>query len=241
MADIEYDAWADFILSYAADAGLGVHSVLDLACGTGNLTRQLVNQNLELTGLDASAEMLQVAAERLPDVEWVQGDLRTFELGRTFDLITCVFDSLNNLTHDGDLLRALRRTRAHLNPGGLLAFDVNTRLGVRELWEGDSIEGLEDLPGGAQVHYHWSHRHDPEQDLGVVQAFCRIVGGAEGEEFVETHFERGYDPAELNLALGEAGFASWEILEYPDYAPPEADSPRVWVFARTRPEAAAPT
>ena len=41
MADIEYDAWADFILSYAADAGVKVASALDLACGTGNLTQQL--------------------------------------------------------------------------------------------------------------------------------------------------------------------------------------------------------
>ncbi|AWN22531.1 class I SAM-dependent methyltransferase [Deinococcus irradiatisoli] len=236
MADIEYDAWAEFILSYAADAQLSPRSALDLACGTGNLTRHLRAQGLHVTGLDASAEMLRVAAERSAEIEWVQGDLRTFELGRTFELITCVFDSLNNLTAEGDLLRALRRMHAHLSPGGLLAFDVNTRLGVRELWEGDSIEGLEDLPGGAQVHYHWSHRYDAEQDLGAVQAFCRIIGGEDaGDEFVETHFERGYDPADLAAALEAAGFERWEIVEYPDYAPPEASTPRVWVFARRAP------
>ena len=91
-----------------------------------------------------------MAAGQVPDVTFVPGDLRTFDLQRTFDLITCVFDSLNNLVAEGDLLAALKRAQAHLAPGGLLAFDVNTRLGVRELWEGDSIEGLEALPDGSR-------------------------------------------------------------------------------------------
>ena len=235
MADIEYDAWADFILSYAADAGRQPRTALDLACGTGNLTRELRAAGLNVTGLDASAEMLHVAAERLPGVRFVPGDLRTFELHQTFNLVTCVFDSLNNLTEDGELRQALERCRAHLAPGGLLAFDVNTRVGVRELWEGDSIEGVEALPGGQDVHYHWSHRYDAARQLGVVQAFCRIVGdgaGDEAEEFVETHHERGYDVPELEVLLREAGFATWEIVEYPDYAPPEPGTARVWVFAR---------
>ena len=233
MADIEYDAWAEFILGYAADAGLKPSTALDLACGTGGLTRELHALGLSVTGLDASQDMLRIAAERLPDVRLLAGDLRTFDLGERFDLITCVFDSLNNLTEEGELLSALRQCRAHLAPGGLLAFDVNTQAGVRELWEGDSIEGLEPLPEGGEVHYHWSHRYDAARQLGVVQAFCRIVGeDADGEAFTETHAERGYDVAELEAALIEAEFGQWDILEYPDYAPPQADSARVWVFAR---------
>ena len=233
MADIEYDAWAGFILGYAADMGLTPGTALDLACGTGGLTRELHRAGLTVTGLDASGEMLKMAAERVPDVRFVTGDLRTFALNERFDLITCVFDSLNNLMGDGELVQALGQCCAHLAPGGLLAFDVNTKAGVRELWEGNSIEGLEPLPGGGEVHYHWSHSYDPARQLGVVQAFCRMVGGQDdGEEFTETHAERGYDVAELEAALGEAGFERWEVLEYPDYAPPEPDTARVWVFAR---------
>ena len=75
MADIEYDAWAEFILSYAADTGPKPHTALDLACGTGNLTRELQSAGLKVTGLDASAEMLHVATERLPEVTFAAGDL----------------------------------------------------------------------------------------------------------------------------------------------------------------------
>ncbi|WP_058978179.1 class I SAM-dependent DNA methyltransferase [Deinococcus grandis] len=228
MADVEYDHWADFVLSFARDGGLvGPGRALDLACGTGGFTRELRAAGWDVTGLDFSEAMLTEARSRLPGVPFVQGDLRTFELGERFGLVTCVFDSLNNLLTPGDLGAALARARAHLSPGGLLAFDVNTRLGVRELWEGDAIEGLAPLPDGGEVHYHWSHHYDAEADVGVVQAFCRV----DEQEFVETHRERGYDPADLEPLLSAAGFARWEIVEYPDYAPPEPDAPRVWVFA----------
>lgn len=229
MADVEYDHWADFVLSYARDGGLPAAdlTVLDLACGTGGFTRELLKAGMQVTGLDGSAEMLREARMRLPGVPFVQGDLRTFELPERFRLMTCVFDSLNNLLTPGDLGAALERAWTHLTPGGLLAFDVNTRLGVRELWEGDAVEGLAALPGGDEVHYHWSHHYDAEADLGVVQAFCRL-----GEqEFVETHRERGYDPQDLQPLLRGAGFTRFEIVEYPDYADPAPDAPRVWVFA----------
>lgn len=228
MADVEYDHWADFVLTYARDGGLNEPGrALDLACGTGGFTRELLGEGWSVTGLDFSEAMLVEARGRLPGVPFVHGDLRTFDLGERFELVTCVFDSLNNLLGAEDLGAALRRARAHLVAGGLLAFDVNTRVGVRELWEGDAIEGLAPLPDGEEVHYHWSHHYDAEADVGVVQAFCRV-----GElEFVETHRERGYDPPDLEPLLAAAGFARWEIVEYPDYAPPTPDAPRVWVFA----------
>lgn len=238
MADVEYGHWADFVLSYARDGGLeaavsGGLSALDLACGTGGFTRELVRAGLRVHGVDGSPEMLEVARERLPaTVPLSVGDLRTFALGQQFDLVTCVFDSLNNLLTPEDLGAALARAHAHLRPGGLLACDLNTRLGVQELWEGNAIEGLAQTPDGREVHYHWSHHYDQQAEVGVVQAFCRLEDGAGGwEEFTEEHRERGYDPADLGPLLAAAGFTRWEMVEYPDYAPPTPETPRVWVFA----------
>lgn len=227
MADIEYGAWADFVLDYLRAEGERPESVLDLACGTGLSTRPFAQRALRVTGLDASADMLGVARSALPEVRFVQGDLRTFDLGETFDLVTCIFDSFNNLTEPGELGQAFARARAHLKPGGWLVFDVNTRLGVRELWEGDALEGLARTLDGREVHYHWSHHYDPARDLGIVQAFCRL----DGEEFVEVHEERGYDVADLEPLLLGAGFGRLEFCEFPDYAPPQEDTPRVWAFA----------
>ncbi|WP_261664611.1 class I SAM-dependent DNA methyltransferase [Deinococcus sp. Marseille-Q6407] len=233
MDDVEYDQWTDFLLTYARDRGLGRGQALDLACGTGGLTRELLAAGWDVTGLDGSAEMLARARQRLPgSVPLVQGDLRTFELEERFDLITCVFDSLNNLLSTQELGQALTQSARHLRPGGLLACDLNTRLGVRDLWEGGVMEGVAPAADGSEVHYHWSHVYDEEEELGVVQALCRVVrDGGEVEEFTEMHRERGYDPQEVEPLLRAAGFAHWDIVEYPDYAEPQADTPRIWVLA----------
>lgn len=76
MSDVEYDAWADFILSYAKDRNFPLRSALDLACGTGGLSAELQRAGLQVTGLDGSAEMLSMAQQRLDGVTLVQGDLR---------------------------------------------------------------------------------------------------------------------------------------------------------------------
>lgn len=231
MADIEYDEWADFVLTYAADMNLAPQTALDLACGTGNFTLQLAQKGLTVTGADRSPEMLAIAQKRSPLLEWHIADLRNFELNQQFDLITCVFDSLNNLLSPEELGAAFHQIARHLKKGGLFACDLNTRLGVQELWEGNVLEGVVQTITGEEVHYHWSHHYQPETELGVVQAFCRVQKEDDFQEFIETHYERGYDPDEVALLLQQAGFDTFEIVEYPDYANPTSRTPRIWVFA----------
>ncbi|MBB6098735.1 SAM-dependent methyltransferase [Deinobacterium chartae] len=228
MADIEYAEWAEFVLHFLREEGAAPRTLLDLACGTGNSAVPFLERGLEVTGIDASPEMLSLARTKLPAAHLEVGTLTHFELAERFDLVTCLFDSLNNLLDPAELRACFAQVRAHLQPGGWLVADVNTRLGVRELWEGDVIEGVVPTADGREVHYHWSHSFDPETELGTVQAFCRI----EGEEFVEYHTERGYDPPTLEELLRAAGFARVVFAEYPDYAEPDAETPRVWLFAQ---------
>lgn len=236
MSDVEYDHWADFALTWARDKGFSPHTALDLACGTGNFSRELQKLGLRVTGLDGSAEMLEVArgAPDLEGVDFHQGDLRTWTLPQKFDLITCVFDSLNNLHTLEDLGAAFARAREHLANGGAFIFDLNTPTGVQELWENDVMEGV--ILGGTagEVHYHWSHRADPESGHGIVSASwtCIFPDGRE-ERHTELHEERGYTPAEVEDLLQRAGFAGWELAEYPDFAAVSDETPRLWAIAWT--------
>ena len=71
-------------------------TVLELACGTGSILKQL-RPDYEVTGLDLSAPMLEVAAEKVPGVRLVEGDMTRFALGERFDVVLCVYDSINHL------------------------------------------------------------------------------------------------------------------------------------------------
>jgi SAM-dependent methyltransferase len=182
-------------------------------------------------GADASGPMLEVARLKLPGVRFHQQGFLDLELPERFHLVTCVFDSLNNLTDPHDLERAFGRVYKHLVPGGWFAFDVNTRLGVRELWDDDRFEGEVKTQDGP-AHYVWTHRYDPVTHFGHITAHCQVWTNDGLREFTEHHTERGYDPQELVSWLERAGFHGVRFLEYPDRAVPTVDSPRVWGFAR---------
>src|SRR5262249_21512132 len=100
-------------------------TVLELACGTGSILKQL-QPHYHLTGVDLSDEMLAIARKKLPGVRLLQGDMRAVDLGERFDVVLCVYDSINHLTRFRDWDAVFRRAREHLNDGGVFLFDINT-------------------------------------------------------------------------------------------------------------------
>jgi SAM-dependent methyltransferase len=100
-------------------------TVLELACGTGSVIEQL-QPHYDVTGVDLSEEMLAIARKKLPGVRLIRSDMRTVDLGEQFDLVLCVYDSINHLTQFRDWEAVFRRAREHLTDGGVFLFDINT-------------------------------------------------------------------------------------------------------------------
>ncbi|HKI57284.1 MAG TPA: class I SAM-dependent methyltransferase [Trueperaceae bacterium] len=226
MADVEYDAWTDFILRLARARGLVEGPLLDLGCGTGNATAPMVERGLEVVGVDASEAMLAVARRKLPRVRFHRADFRRLRVPGRFGLVYSVFDALNNLLEPSDFEAMARHVHRLLLPGGLFVFDMNTTVGLRDLWEGGRAEGW-----AGDVYYRWVHSYDEATGLARVEAFCESETGA----FTEVHFERPYDPPELRTLLAAAGFEGVEAVSYASGRPAPPDAARVWVVARRPP------
>src|SRR5260370_22609269 len=92
--------------------------------------------DLAVAGVDQSPEMLTVAARRGLRAELVQADMTAFSLGTRFDVVICVFDTLNHLARFASRREMFDRGHEHLAEGGLFAFDVNTQGRLRRLWQG---------------------------------------------------------------------------------------------------------
>ena len=116
------------------------HTWLDLCCGTGRLLELLEGTGIAATGLDVSRHQLAIARRNAPSARLVRADVRSFRLGRRFDVVTCLFDSLNYLTTKGDLAQALSNVRRHLSPGGIFVFDVNTFEGLEDGWRTATVK-----------------------------------------------------------------------------------------------------
>ena len=99
-----------------------VKSLLDVACGTGKHI-QYLKDHYEVEGLDLSQELLDFARQRNPGISFHYADMVEFDLGRGFDVVTCLFSSIGYVkTHD-NLGRALACMTRHLLPGGLLIIE----------------------------------------------------------------------------------------------------------------------
>ena len=133
---------------YRAEADRQGGCVLELGCGTGHKLIPIASGEHPGTGLELSSDMLteaqRKADERALAVEWVQGDMRDFDLGRTFDLVIIAANSLLHLHETADLLSCLRSVRAHLAPGARFVFDVFNP-SVRLLADADGVRRTRDV------------------------------------------------------------------------------------------------
>ncbi len=116
-------------ISYYVDlARRQAGDVLELACGTGQLAVPIAGAGSPTVGLDLSAAMLKTARDRAAtakvSVEFVQGDMRQFDLGRRFAFIFVARNSLLHLCSIEDVLAAFAAVTRHLAPNGIFAFDV---------------------------------------------------------------------------------------------------------------------
>lgn len=94
-------------------------TLLDVACGTG-AHLVFLRQHFTCAGLDAEPGLLEVARQKLPQVPLFTGDMRDFDLGQTFDAVTCLFSAIGYMETDADLRRAFAAMARHVAPGGLL-------------------------------------------------------------------------------------------------------------------------
>jgi SAM-dependent methyltransferase len=98
--------------------------ILDLCCGTGQLTQQLIARKYQVIGLDGSEKMLHYARENAPNAQFILGDARSFELTSTFDAVICTDSALNHILSFEELKSVFSNVHDALKDNGLFLFDL---------------------------------------------------------------------------------------------------------------------
>lgn len=187
----------------------GAKTLLDVACGTGAHLAEL-RQWYEVEGADLSPAMLAVARDRLPGIQLHEADMRTLDLGRTFDAVICLFSSIGYVTDPAAMRSAVARLAAHVAPGGVLVLDGWVR-------PDDWREGARREPDIAQddealvVRLSFARREGNITNLDM----HHLVQTAEGVDyFVENH-RLALTPTEDYVSAVEgAGLAARVIPNY---------------------------
>jgi SAM-dependent methyltransferase len=132
---LDYEALGSRLADIISEHTPGASTLLEVACGTGLYLEQL-RDRYAVEGLDLSEEMLDVARRRLPDIPLHQGDMRTLDLGNSFDVVACLGSSVAYLLTQDDLAQTYRHFADHLTDGGVLIVEPWLE---PEVWLGDHV------------------------------------------------------------------------------------------------------
>ena len=229
--DVNYPAWADFLEKLFARSGHPVHTVLDLACGTGTMSYTLAERGYELIGVDFSPEMLAVAAEKSLDTDGIRPiflcqSMEQLDLYGTVDACVCLLDSVNHVTKHKSLRQAFQRVRLFLEPGGLFVFDIHTPSHLQSLDGGMFLDETED------AYCVWRTDYEPRRRICT---YAMDVFQREGDLWRregEIHEEYAYTPEELTEDLRNAGFIDIRCYGCLKLRRPKEGEERIFFTAR---------
>ena len=131
--DVPYDRIADFYEKVWDSYGVKPATVLDLACGTGSITRILSQRGYELISTDASPEMLSVLMDKCAGLDGavpplvLNQSMTELDLYDVVSAAVCTLDGINYVPED-KLGKVFHRLRLFIEPGGVLIFDINSPL-----------------------------------------------------------------------------------------------------------------
>ncbi len=230
-ADVDYVRWCDYLERHFKRGKLPVHTVLDLACGTGSLTCLLAQRGYDMTGVDLSEEMLAIAMEKGRALEepplFLHQSMDKLDLYDTVDACVCCLDSVNYVTRPSVLKRAFERVHLFLTPGGMFIFDINTPEKLKNL---DGQLFMDESEDAACI---WRAEYSSRRRICTygIDIFTRVEGDLWQRE-EEIHEEYAYTPEELTEYLHRAGFVDVKQFGNLVMRSPKEGEQRIFFCAR---------
>lgn len=239
MDNVPYEEWGEYLHGLLLEYGVEDGLVLDLGCGTGTMTEILASKGYDMTGVDFSEEMLDIAMQKRTksghDILYLMQDMREFELYGTVRAIVSVCDSMNYLTEDGDLEQVFRLANNYLDPGGLFIFDMNTEYKYREMLGDQTIAEERENCSFIWDNYYYEEEKINEYQLSLFvedPVLSEKTGQDICRKFQEMHYQRAYSLAEVKAALEMAGMEFIAAYDAFTRNPVHQESERMYIIAR---------
>jgi SAM-dependent methyltransferase len=194
----------------------GAKTILNLGCGTGRHDACFNKIGYSVSGVDTSETMLIEARKRsIPKtLEFFNGDVRTVDLHKKFDVVVSLFHVMSYQTRDTDILSAFRTAERHLASGGIFIFDFWHGPGVLNDPPGIRIKRLEDE--AIKVVRIVEPTFKKQQNIVEVnyQILALDKRSTQWNELQETHAMRYFFIPEIKDFLLKTGFSMNEAREW---------------------------
>jgi ubiquinone/menaquinone biosynthesis C-methylase UbiE len=231
MDNVPYEQWVHHIETLFLKHGCEPRLIADLGCGTGTMTVELAQKGYEMTGIDLSTQMLQIAKEKARaadvDVLFLNQDMTELDLYGTMDAMISTCDALNYIDSEAALCEIFKRVNLFLEPKGLFIFDMNTIYKFKELLGSHTFaETYEDSA------YIWENYFDEDEGVNEYQVTLFIKEKDNYERYEEIHYEYAYTVDKILGLLNEANLVVEGVYDAEELGPIHAKSERVFFVAR---------
>ena len=208
-------------------------NILELACGTGNLTIPLTKKNYDIAGIDISDEMLSVAREKAEKegikLVLLQQDIAELDFDvPNLDCILCACDGFNYLTYDDELESVFEKAHELLKDDGIFIFDISSYYKLSTIL-GNNMYG----ENREEVAYMWQNYFDEEENIVEMElAFFIKEEDGRFKRFEEVHQQRAYTEKEVLKMLKKSGFTT--VKTYGDFTfeDPKENSERIFFVCK---------
>jgi len=208
MGSNKYPGWKDLIKDVLNKYSVKTGLCLDIACGTGNISRLVAELGFEVVGLDLSMEMIKIAKDKIPSGDFIKADIRDFNLPLRYqskiDLVVCFYDSLNYLLTDRELLDTFKSVYRNIQAGSIFIFDMNPM---------DHILTAQKFKPriNEDKNFFSTFCFSGEGRFWILDMDFFVKNGNCFNHFKERHVERGYDQEDVLPLLKETGFKVLEV------------------------------
>lgn len=237
-AEIDYKKWADFI-EKCFDRYLSARPeiVLDLACGTGKMTRELAARGYDMIGIDGSDEMLSRAmfSENSSGILYLLQDMREFELYGTVGAVVCCLDSINYLLEEKEVLQTFSLVHNYLDPDGLFIFDVNSPRKFEKVYSDNAYILEDENDDGSAIFCGWQNQYDKE--TGICDFYLTLFEEDEDGAYIrsdEHQRERCYTMEQIRSALDKANLEFISVFADYDFKEISDEDDRWYIVARAK-------
>ena len=192
MRHVDYEEWVGYVHELFTRFGQRPSRLVDLACGTGSVTLEFDARGYRVSGIDASAAMIQVARQKAAGLDrtisFSTGDMRQLRGLGPFDGAVCLYDSINYLMSLSEVDDALEQVWHILAPSSLFIFDICTEKNSLHYF-GD-VHGSEDGDGFSYTRHSY---YDRDERLQINAFDIRF----NNRRVTETHSQRIYRHDEM--------------------------------------------
>ena len=228
--DVDYEKWADYIENLFDLLGVNPSLVCDVACGTGNITIPLARRGYDMTGVDVSESMLNIAREKSEglNILYLNQSMTKIDLYGTMGAFLCMIDGVNYCLSPKSLLAFFTKIKScFMDEGAPFIFDISSEYKLKKIIGSNTF-----VHAGKDVFYTWQNRYIESKSLSDMFLTFFVKEGTSYRRFEERHLQRAWKTEELVHLLQKAGFEKIDTFGELSFDKPKKREERIVFVAR---------